>query len=349
MLFLSGSSVFDGEAGIRGGIPIAFPQFAGMGPLPNHGFARNHQWEVASVGPGSAILTLCSGEATKSIWAHDFLLTYTINFTSKALVTSLTVNNTGESPFEFQALLHTYFKVASLEALRVEGLSGLQYTDKVLGGTSATQPEAPLVVDREVDRIHHLPGDGSSNPTVSVAGVGDDGSVGLNVKFGCRAADASPVSCNVVVWNPFVAKSKAMVRGQRAITRIRLSQNRAALPPLTPASREPCRHAAERFWRRGVQEHGLRGTRPRVSAVQLGPRRLVHNHAGHRAGASRPAVTATPLSRQCIGPFFTVHHPTRAQDACSIRFISPSSNNRHLSLGSAWRRPKHTKAAARRG
>jgi glucose-6-phosphate 1-epimerase len=40
-LFVSKTAVLDGTKPIRGGIPICWPQFGAMGPLGQHGFARN--------------------------------------------------------------------------------------------------------------------------------------------------------------------------------------------------------------------------------------------------------------------------------------------------------------------
>jgi len=59
-LYLSPKAVFDGRSAIRGGVPVCFPQFAGEGPLPKHGFARNKRWEVSGsrAGKDFAVTTL---------------------------------------------------------------------------------------------------------------------------------------------------------------------------------------------------------------------------------------------------------------------------------------------------
>lgn len=41
------------------------------------------------------------------------------------------VQNTGDSPFEFTAALHSYLEVTDIGEARVRGLKGLQYLDKV--------------------------------------------------------------------------------------------------------------------------------------------------------------------------------------------------------------------------
>src|SRR5688572_25010680 len=48
-LFLSAASEFRTDAAIRGGVPVIFPQFAGRGPLPKHGFARTAEWTLVGV------------------------------------------------------------------------------------------------------------------------------------------------------------------------------------------------------------------------------------------------------------------------------------------------------------
>jgi D-hexose-6-phosphate mutarotase len=72
---------------VRGGIPIAFPQFARQGALPLHGFAREKKWRVDKVcsvsrwgQPASAILTLESDSSTRALWDHAFRLELTVVF-----------------------------------------------------------------------------------------------------------------------------------------------------------------------------------------------------------------------------------------------------------------------------
>ncbi len=43
-LYLSPQAVMDGQAAIRGGVPLCFPQFNTRGSLPKHGFVRNTAW-----------------------------------------------------------------------------------------------------------------------------------------------------------------------------------------------------------------------------------------------------------------------------------------------------------------
>src|SRR5512139_4252652 len=47
-LFLSRTSAFRAGAPIRGGVPVVFPQFGALGPLPLHGLVRLMVWELAT-------------------------------------------------------------------------------------------------------------------------------------------------------------------------------------------------------------------------------------------------------------------------------------------------------------
>src|SRR6516225_9990491 len=72
-LYLSGRARFESGAAIRGGVPVIFPQFAGEGPLPKHGFARSLPWALASVTQPAAdracaVFRLEDSAQTRAIW-----------------------------------------------------------------------------------------------------------------------------------------------------------------------------------------------------------------------------------------------------------------------------------------
>ena len=145
---------------IRGGIPVIFPQFAGRGPLPKHGVARNRGWEVlespqsaaatveGTAGTGSADgatagsgvrwrARLTDDDATRAIWPHRFELILTVRAEGDRLDTTLTVRNTDDVEWTFTAALHTYLALGDPGAL-IHGLGGRIAEDNAAGGTSIT-------------------------------------------------------------------------------------------------------------------------------------------------------------------------------------------------------------------
>ena len=79
-LYLSPQSVMDGQAAIRGGIPVCFPQFNQRGPLaeqlPKHGFVRNVAWQAdaprLTADSASLTLRLSDNAATRHSWPQAF-------------------------------------------------------------------------------------------------------------------------------------------------------------------------------------------------------------------------------------------------------------------------------------
>lgn len=61
--------------------------------------------------------------------------------------------DTGDSEMAFTAALHTYYKVASIDSVKVQGLDGVAYTDSLQGGKKLEQ-SGDVVFDQEVDRIY---------------------------------------------------------------------------------------------------------------------------------------------------------------------------------------------------
>ena len=47
----------------------------------------------------------------KKAWSYDFALVYSVTLSKNGLQTMLNVQNKGQESFEFQMLLHTYWKI----------------------------------------------------------------------------------------------------------------------------------------------------------------------------------------------------------------------------------------------
>lgn len=189
-LFLSERAIFDGHAPIRGGIPLCFPQFSGLGDLPKHGFVRTRLWDTAAgdAVDGSVSLTLHTSDdaATRAIWPHAFELSLTVHLGARHLQLGLKVRNTGTTPFAFTGALHTYFAVGDIGATTLCGLKGLEYRDAAGGNAMRNEADESLAVTQELDRVYH----GAMRQLTL-----DDGDAQLGI-----AADGF---ADVVVWNPW--------------------------------------------------------------------------------------------------------------------------------------------------
>ena len=192
-LFLSEKSEFGHGAAIRGGVPVIFPQFSLLGPLPRHGFVRNAAWEVSRQVSDEVTLAFKSTEATLAIWPFPFLAEFTVRLEAARLELKLRVVNTGTEAFEFAAALHTYFRVSDIAKTSVEGLQGLTFRD---ANTMVEHVEKPARIDfgHEVDRLYY---EAQEREIVLL-----DGDQRLSVK-----ATGFP---DAVVWNPGQEKSDKM-------------------------------------------------------------------------------------------------------------------------------------------
>jgi glucose-6-phosphate 1-epimerase len=158
-LFLSARSAFETGVAIRGGIPVIFPQFASLGPLLKHGFARIMDWETVrcgrtTSGKGEAHFRLTSSPVTRELWPHDFEATVVASVGGMSLTVALSVLNRGESGFSFTAALHTYLLVDDVRDVTISGLGGAAYRDSAAGGGEGRQTEPDLRVAGELDRIY---------------------------------------------------------------------------------------------------------------------------------------------------------------------------------------------------
>lgn len=175
-LWLSEGAHLDGSKAVRGGIPVVFPVFGpppknhATSNLPQHGFARISRWEYlgkssSESGPlskgGDDAVRLDFGltpnnlsEEMKQAWPYDFSLQYSVTLGKGGLRTMLGVTNQGDKPFDFQMLTHTYFAIPDISQVKVTGLAGVKYNDKVLNGTEHDSTSHELTFSGEVDRVY---------------------------------------------------------------------------------------------------------------------------------------------------------------------------------------------------
>lgn len=202
VLFMSAASHLAPGKPIRGGVPVCFPWFgarAGHPQSPAHGFARVEEWSVESLELDAdrtvaLSLILADSPATREQWPHAFLIRHRIRI-GRTLEMTLEVENRGGEVFTFEEALHTYFAISSADAVEVRGLEGAEYLDKVDGGARKRQSDEPLRFTAETDRV--FPG------TTATCVLRDPGLLRDVVveKSG---------SATTVVWNPWIAKAKAM-------------------------------------------------------------------------------------------------------------------------------------------
>jgi len=184
--YLSSRAQFGQGKSIRGGIPVVFPQF-GTGPLPKHGFLRTRRWSLIAHVDTSATFRITDDEQTRALWPYPFIAELTVNL-ADTLTVSLTITNSGDSPFSFTAALHNYFAVTDVQLATVRGLSDLVYVDKMAAGTRSVEEAPDLHLRGQTDRIYTS---GPRQVTISSA-VGSSSTVVGADGFG-----------DWVVWNPW--------------------------------------------------------------------------------------------------------------------------------------------------
>jgi glucose-6-phosphate 1-epimerase len=193
-LYLSGGARFTPGVAIRGGVPVIFPQFAGEGPLPKHGFARALPWEPVTVTQEGervgAVFRLMDNAATHQVWAREFLAELRLRIGGGEVEIGLSVENQDAVAFAFTAALHTYLRVDDIAAVRLHGLQGLRYRDTARGGVEGREAQAALAIDGEVDRIYF-----GAPPRLELAEPAG------------RLAIESSGFPDAVVWNPGAARA----------------------------------------------------------------------------------------------------------------------------------------------
>lgn len=227
-LFLSDKARYDGSASIRGGVPVCFPQFSGLGDLPKHGLVRQKLWSVSDQGTRDNFAMLClateDDETTRALWPHAFRAELTVVLEASRLDMELAIENRGSEAFEFTAALHSYLRVLEVENVHLQGLQGLEYRDAAHGNAIRQESALEVMVDQEVDRVYH----GAKKPLL-LAERGRN--LGIH-------AEGFP---DVVVWNPWEEKCAQLADMERLDFRRMLCVEAAA-------ARRPVSLAAADTW-----------------------------------------------------------------------------------------------------
>ena len=158
-LFLSKTSELREGAAIRGGVPLIFPQFSGLGALPKHGFARNAIWQLlrngqTESGAAQAVFSLQESAATLKVWPHMFKAELIVTVGGETMQIDLNIINSDNAELSFTSALHTYFAVEAIAEVQLCGLAGLRYRDMVANTEDNLENKPNLVINGEVDRIY---------------------------------------------------------------------------------------------------------------------------------------------------------------------------------------------------
>jgi glucose-6-phosphate 1-epimerase len=196
----------DGSKPISGGLSHCWPQF-GPGAIQQHGFARNVDWTVGSMSDTSVELLLEPSDYTKAMWDKNFVCKFTVSLEADQLATKMVVENKGEEAFDFQAALHSYFAVSSLDKLEIAGsFAGKEFLNKLAGdgGEMQTEDREVITISEEYDRVYK----GVKDPVLKDSGTAKSLAV-LNSQGYEDTILWSPYGSEAMGYNTFVCVESA--------------------------------------------------------------------------------------------------------------------------------------------
>lgn len=195
VVWLSPAATFAEGKAIRGGIPICWPWFGAHDTepgFPAHGYARTSVWEVAETSTredGATCLVLRLPVKQPALWPYQTPLEIRLAV-GRRLEIELITRNEGHEPVLIGQALHTYFQVADVRGIRIHGLDGYPYLDKLDG--KLKQQAGPVVFGGELDRVYADQGGDCL--------IEDPGSER-------RIRIAKQGSHSTIVWNPWSEKA----------------------------------------------------------------------------------------------------------------------------------------------
>ncbi|KAF5801317.1 putative glucose-6-phosphate 1-epimerase [Helianthus annuus] len=206
LLFTSSKGILKPPKAMRGGIPICFPQFGNCDSLEQHGFARNKIWAVDddppplpsndSLGKSFVDLLLKPSDEDLKFWPHSFEFRLRVSLGMDGNLTLISrVRNVNGKPFSFSFAYHSHFSVSDISEVRVEGLETMDYFDNLCKRERFTEQGDAITFESEIDRVY------LSSPNCIAVLDHERKRTYVLRKEGLP---------DVVVWNPWEKKSKAM-------------------------------------------------------------------------------------------------------------------------------------------
>ncbi|WP_196157591.1 D-hexose-6-phosphate mutarotase [Reinekea sp. G2M2-21] len=197
LLFVSDAETFVEGQPIRGGIPVCWPWFGAHShnaSAPAHGFVRDKVWAydiVADTDDRTEIKFWLETDGSDP----DFPRVARVELLAsigETLLVSLTTANLGETPFLISQALHTYFRCQNINDVRLHGIAGACYLDKLTNSNHYVPSDFRF--DRETDWVV-----AEAGGPLGLSGLGED-----NIKLSRLG------SRSLVIWNPWVEKAKTL-------------------------------------------------------------------------------------------------------------------------------------------
>lgn len=160
LVWCSPNAVYKKGKAVRGGIPVCFPWF-GAHPSdsnkPNHGFVRDHDWQLEKAvnkNNGELLLSFKFNSSVQSLalFPHEFEATLEFSL-GQNIDIQFTVDNLSDTAMPISWALHSYLPVNDISSVSVDGLDQCQYLDTV-GNLSNETQAGSVYFNGEVDRVY---------------------------------------------------------------------------------------------------------------------------------------------------------------------------------------------------
>jgi len=158
---------------------------------------RTIPWKLEAITHADSNVTVAlstsADEVTRKTWQGDFHLLFCATF-GEQLRLELIVTNRGTLPFRYEEALHSYYRVGNVEKVKVRGLGGASYIDKVEARKEKHQ-RGDAVLTGETDRVYR-----GTSAAVEIE----------DPVLRRRILVSKEDSRETVVWNPWSQKAGAM-------------------------------------------------------------------------------------------------------------------------------------------